>query len=80
MYKSEKEKNDNIKFQSGSMAHKTIEDLFNDDKYQDVGKIVLEDRDERYTTLTNSDAGVELLDLASKIDNASRLSLPLTSQ
>ena len=61
------------------MANKTIDDLFNDDKYQDVGKIVLEDRED-YSGLTNSDAGVELLDLASKIENASRLSLPLTTQ
>ena len=79
LYQMEKEKNEDVKFKGGSMAHKTIDDLFNDDKYQDVGNIIVEERDQ-YNRLTNSDAGFELLDLVSKIENASRLSLPQTSQ
>ena len=58
------------------MGHKTIEELFNDDKYKHVVSAYnLEDRD-RLLTLNHSDAVFKLNELVNNIENASRMVMP----
>ena len=62
------------------MANKTIDDLFNDSKYQNLGSNFNSDERDRIGRITDSNAAFKLSELAQTIDNASRMALPVSSQ